>query len=452
MSTSVKSTAKFRVRRPAILLKLAFENIRLNWRHSLATLLAIVGGFAAIALFDGFVLALQDYSEDAYVNKGAMGHVLIEKTGSKEHSFEDQWTYMLSKEQQAELDSMLAVDKRVDSISREMMFSGLVSGAGSSAVFIGIGEDVEGNRKIRGPKWEWNTIAGRPLAKAGGDAVVIGIGLAKLLGCAPDESPLLTGDGAYVAKERPMNCKKSSFQFSVSTEHAQANATNLKPAGVIDLQLREVNDRFVAMPLAVAQRLLDTDRVSHFSVTLRDPAHAVKFARDFQAAARARGLDVEATFWLDHPDAALSKGGMELLSVFRILFLTIVAVIAAMSVANSMMKSINERIREIGTLRSFGFRRSDILLMFSLEGLLLGLFASAIGIVCSVFLTTGLSHLGLTFKAGLLSSAMPLEFSIALPVWIGTALVLSLITFGASWLVSRRAARMPIADALRYVA
>ena len=126
--------------------------------------------------------------------------------------------------------------------------------------------------------------------------------------------------------------------------------------------------------------------------------------------------------------------------------------IAGLSVANSMMKSINERVREIGTLRSFGFRKMDIVLLFSFEGLFLGVLSCMGGILVSASLAFFLSHIGLSFKAGILSSAMPVNFSIALPTWLGTSLVLSLITFSASVLVSRRAAGMVIADALRHTA
>jgi ABC-type antimicrobial peptide transport system permease subunit len=63
-----------------------------------------------------------------------------------------------------------------------------------------------------------------------------------------------------------------------------------------------------------------------------------------------------------------------------------------------------------------------------------------------------LSNAGLTFKAGVLSTPMPVHFSMDFASWGITALTLSLITFLASWLVSRRAAKMVIADALRYVA
>ena len=217
---------------------------------------------------------------------------------------------------------------------------------------------------------------------------------------------------------------------------------------ILDTEPEERFDRITRL----AQRLFDTDKISRLNVLLESPSMIPAFVRDVERKAKAAGLALEAIPWIDHPVASLSKGGLEVLGVFRALFLTVVAVIAAMSVANSMMKSINERIREIGTFRSFGFRRRDIVWLFSLEGLFLGFFSCLGGMFISTLLALLIRNLGLTFSAGLLSTPMPVNFSVAFSTWATTLITLSLITFGASWLVSRKAAKMVVADALRYIA
>ena len=206
----------------------------------------------------------------------------------------------------------------------------------------------------------------------------------------------------------------------------------------------------LAMPLKTAQRLMDTDKITRISVLLKDEDLLPVFLKEMEPILRP--LDMEATEWLEHPVAATSKGGLEILRVFRGLFLSVVAMIAAMAVANSMMKSINERIREIGTFRSFGFRRNDIIWLFSLEGLYLGFLSCLVGIVCSIILAFLIGQMGLSFKAGVLSTAIPVRIGYAFATWLGTAILLSLVTFFASWIVSLRASRMIIADALRYIA
>ncbi|RXE57040.1 multidrug ABC transporter substrate-binding protein [Methanoculleus taiwanensis] len=58
--------------------------------------------------------------------------------------------------------------------------------------------------------------------------------------------------------------------------------------------------------------------------------------------------------------------------------------VAAVSIFNVMMMSVNERIREIGILRSIGTQRDEILKMFVYEAGILGLVGAGIGAVLSL--------------------------------------------------------------------
>jgi putative ABC transport system permease protein len=53
---------------------------------------------------------------------------------------------------------------------------------------------------------------------------------------------------------------------------------------------------------------------------------------------------------------------------------------AAVGIVNSMLMSVHERTREIGTVRALGMRRSMVVRLFVLEGLALGVVAAAAGI------------------------------------------------------------------------
>ena len=53
---------------------------------------------------------------------------------------------------------------------------------------------------------------------------------------------------------------------------------------------------------------------------------------------------------------------------------------AAVGIVNSMLMSVHERTREIGTVRALGMRRAMVVRLFILEGLALGVVAAAAGI------------------------------------------------------------------------
>ena len=129
----------------------------------------------------------------------------------------------------------------------------------------------------------------------------------------------------------------------------------------------------------------------------------------------------------------------------------IVVAIGVISVSNTMMKSVNERTREIGTLRSLGFLRSQLVFIFSMEGFFLSILACTIGLGLTLVATFIIGELGLTYRAGILSIPITLRIKFAPIAWMVSAVVLTLLATGTAWLCSRRASAMVIADAMRHV-
>jgi putative ABC transport system permease protein len=145
------------------------------------------------------------------------------------------------------------------------------------------------------------------------------------------------------------------------------------------------------------------------------------------------------------------RGSMQILNSFRHLFMVIVVLICVLSVSNTMMKSVTERIREIGSLRSFGFRRRDIALMFTLEGLFLALLSCIAGLILTITLSFAINHSGITYKAGLLSAPIYLTVGFTPMVWLMNTVWLTALAAGTAWVASRKASRMVIADAMRHI-
>ena len=75
-----------------------------------------------------------------------------------------------------------------------------------------------------------------------------------------------------------------------------------------------------------------------------------------------------------------------MISVFIMVLGGISFVVAAVSIFNVMLMSVNERIREIGILRSIGTLRYQILQMFLYEAAIIGFIGAVIGGFLSLML------------------------------------------------------------------
>ncbi len=118
---------------------------------------------------------------------------------------------------------------------------------------------------------------------------------------------------------------------------------------------------------------------------------------------------------------------------------------AVIGAAITMYASVATRTGEIGTLRALGFRRSDILLAFLLEALLLSLVGALAGLLAASFLQAT------TISTTNFSSFSELAFSFKLtPGLVMAGCVFALVMgFVGGFLPAIKAARMKIVDALR---
>jgi putative ABC transport system permease protein len=436
----------------SMLVRVAWRNVIRNWRHSLASSLAIASGLIAVSLFDGFLKNIQYVIEDGYTTRAMLGHVVIQKPDAQNKLVEDFWNYTIPANEQQFIEDFLKQDPDVEKRVRFLEVKGLASSERNSAVFIGYGYDTKEGGEVRGEKWEWNVVAGKPLSRAPEGSILVGRAMGLTMDCTtPVKGWPLRLSGGYEPGERPFTCMRPRLQLSTTTEFMQVNALDLPVAGIMDAAFRETDLRFIAMSLKTAQALLDTDKISLVAVTLKSSKDVPAFLTRFNQQASAAGFKFDAMRWQEHNLGAILRGNNQILGVFRGLFLTIVLVIAVMSVANTMMKSVNERVREIGTLRSLGFYRKDINTLFALEGLFLGFCSCFIGVIVTIIASIVISRLGITFKAGLLSEPVFLQVKIVPLNYLLNSLWLIALAAVTAWYCAKRAANMIIADAMRFV-
>jgi len=435
------------------LVRIPWRNVRKNWRHSLGSMLSIVVGFVAIGLFEGYLSDLEDLQGLWYEQRAMFGSLMVERRGaSTSEGRQDPIKFLLTRDEQAFVEGFLR-ERRSDvrETVRNLYASGLASTGRTGVVFFARGYDVAAGERMRGP-WSWNTLAGKPLHLAGPESVIVGEGLGRLLDCEPPPPErIVHQDGMPVVKERPLRCRHARVQLTATTETGQLNAVEPDLVGTFDGGLKELDSRIVHMPLPLAQRLLDTDGVSFYTIELVKGLRPAAFSAELTAAARARGFDLEARPWREHYWGELYRRSMALLGLYRLLVVLIVVTIAGMSVFTTMLKAVNERVREIGTLRSLGYRRQHIVALFTVESVLLAVVSSIVGVLVTAGLVALINSLDVTYSGGIASQPIPLTVSLLPSACAFAVGFLSAVAVLAALFPARRAARLAIPDALGHV-
>ena len=137
--------------------------------------------------------------------------------------------------------------------------------------------------------------------------------------------------------------------------------------------------------------------------------------------------------------AETEMGMVEKINRFMLALGAITLLIGLFGVVNTMMTSVNERIKDIGIMRAVGASRGQIVQMFIYEAVLIGI----IGGIFGYLVGSGLAYLvGPLLFEGAAISYIPVYF----PLSIGLAILVAVVA--TIWPV-QRAAQVKVADCFR---
>ena len=141
-------------------------------------------------------------------------------------------------------------------------------------------------------------------------------------------------------------------------------------------------DEQAFIPLTTAQkRLLQTKYVNSFSIQAKSKEAASEATEQIDAILYRRFQD-DTKYRIFSQEELLSTMG-SVMQTFTVMLVGIAAIsllVGGIGIMNTMLVSVTERTREIGTRMAVGAKRSDILLQFLWESLVLCLLGGVIGI------------------------------------------------------------------------
>ena len=399
--------------------RLAVRNLFRHRARSVSALVAIVFGVVALLIASGYIEWVFWAMREAAI-ESQLGHVQVVRPGYFHKGLADPFRYRLS-ENDPEL-QLVRSAPYVELVTPRLNFSGLISHGENTVSFLGVGVAVETERRV---SKQVAMIAGSELTGGDSDQVILGEGLAAGLDAKVGDIVVLMAN----------------------TASGGLNAMERRVQGVFRSSTKAYDDMALRLPITAARRLLRTEGAHVWVVLLDDTAHT-----DMAVAALRRRLndrDYELVPWYEQAD--FYNKTVTLFSHQVSVVWVLIAMVIVLSISNTMIMSVLERTREIGTLLALGFRRTKILRQFIVEGLVLGMVGGIMGLVVGVLLARVISLVGIPMPP---PPGMAVGFvGEVIVTWTlaGGALLFALITsVVASAYPAWMASRLKIVDALRH--
>ncbi|TGK06725.1 ABC transporter permease [Leptospira semungkisensis] len=410
---------------------IALRQMSARKKQTLLTLLGIVLGATAYIVISGILLGLREYlidqlvNNDAHIRISSQVKIIGEKDldtilfRSKEIPF---WSVPPSGrrdseeiENQAGWQKKVSSDPEVEASSSQLQIKviyrkGKIAEAGR---IIGVKPDAQS--KVA--RIKENIIQGDfSEIRESGNKLVIGEGLRLLLGAR-------ISDTVYISTG-----KSDPIPFKIVAAFQMGN--------------KAVDDGSAYANLADVQNLNQTpNRISDIVVRLKELSRATPKAREW-----GREGDVKVQSWEDVNATFISLFKMQ--DAIRYALVGTILLVAGFGIYNILNIVIGQKRREIAILRSIGYEPVDILKIFLIQGLLLGVAGGVFGMLLGYLICRRLEHVSFSNPLMQTKSGM-MMVSFEAPIYLQAFLLAFIATLIASIFPARSASKLSPIEIIR---
>jgi lipoprotein-releasing system permease protein len=219
-----------------------------------------------------------------------------------------------------------------------------------------------------------------------------------------------------------------------------------KVAGIFHSGFFQYDSGMAFIGLADAQRLFDEpDLLSVISFKVDDLNHAPQIGQSIE---RAAGKGFMTTNWMEQNRELFRALMLEQIVTFIVIAL--IVIVAALNILIALTMMVMEKTRDIAVMMSFGVEPGQVRRIFLMEGLLISLVGTALGLVLGYLSAWAGGHFHFIHLSAEVYSIDTLPFA-PLPIH---GLIVSIASIGISLLAtlypSSTAANVLPAEALRY--
>ena len=242
------------------------------------------------------------------------------------------------------------------------------------------------------------------------------------------------------------NCLVVTPQTALSPMGIMPRFRKFHISGIFRSGLFEFDSGTAIAGLAAAQKLFGLkDRVSYLQANLHDIFSAEKVA---DAMRQHLGARYAVITWKELNQSLYSALKLEKTVLFFTLALIIV--VASLNIVAGLILLVMQKIKDIGILLSYGATAAQIRRIFFLQGVVIGVLGTALGVALGLGFCLLANRYELIKVPAEIYQVSFVPFRIGL-LDLGAVIAVSLlISFGATLIPSRKAASVSVVDAVKY--
>ena len=215
--------------------------------------------------------------------------------------------------------------------------------------------------------------------------------------------------------------------------------------GIFQSGFYEYDLNMVLIPLQTAQYITYSDEtVGRLSVRLDNPYDAQELIYDV---ARKLPTDLYIGTWGEQNKALLSALTLE--KTIMLVVFSLIAIVAGFLIWITLNTLVREKTKDIGIMRAMGFSKKNIMLIFLIQGIILGIIGIVLGIIVSLILLYYIKNYAVDLVSNIYYlKDIPIEISLKeIAIIVGANFIVILIS---SIFPAYRAAKLENVEALRY--
>ena len=409
---------------------LALKHLMSRKRQTLLTLFGILLGTTAYVSLSGMMLGFQSFIIDQLINNDSHLRITAREQLITEHSLDSDFfgegalihwyappsgrrdnPYILYP--RAWFDRLEA-DSQVTAYSPQFVVQVIANRAKVSLAAHLIGSEPA--RQLRVTNIQDSMIRGN-FSDIGtsGNRIILGEGLLKKMGAAMGET--------------------------ISLAPGSGKALPFKIIGVFRLGVKALDDTYIFGSLSDAQKLNGTpSRISDIAVRLTDVSQAAPLATQWNSLS-----EEKVQSWDQSNEGIMSV--FQTQDIVRNLMTISILIVAGFGIYNILSMAVTNKRRDIAILRSMGYLPHDVLMLFFIQGLILGSIGGLLGCFMGNLACRGIERIPVSGERGLGGNHM---FMVYFPFIYVRGYLLAFVSASfASFLPARAAGKLSPIDIIR---